>query len=213
MEHLPTKSGNIFIMNHLENHPDTLLPNDFRLTLDSHFVSSMILFAHYGEAPIRVIRKPLLGWYGFQQYFDRLDYIYVYPGELDEEDRDQHRSHADRTREFIEKASAHLRAGRNVVIAPEGKCAYTDDSPGEFKVGAFRLAAQCHPEPSIVPIVLANFDKKLTQVTTAAIIHPAFRLSDVVHDPQNENELLAFVSDLRDHYRGYVKQAIALANE
>jgi len=71
-EHLPESSGNIVIMNHLENHMDTVLPNEFRLTLDSHFVSSMILYPRYGEAPIRVVRKPELGWFGYQQYFDRL---------------------------------------------------------------------------------------------------------------------------------------------
>jgi hypothetical protein len=44
-------------MNHLDNHPDNLLPNNFPLTLDTHFVASMILFERYGAAPIRVIRK------------------------------------------------------------------------------------------------------------------------------------------------------------
>ena len=80
-EHLPESPGNIVIMNHLENHMDTMLPNEFRLTLDSHFVSSMILYRRYGEAPVRVVRKPEMGWFGYQQYFDRLDYLYVYPGD------------------------------------------------------------------------------------------------------------------------------------
>lgn len=43
-ENLPEQRGVLVIMNHLENHPDTVLPNQFRLTLDSHFVSSMILY-------------------------------------------------------------------------------------------------------------------------------------------------------------------------
>lgn len=85
---LPDKPGNIVIMNHLENHMDTMLPNEFRLTLDSHFVSSVILFRRYGEAPVRDVRKPEMGWFGYQQYFDRLDYLYVYPGDVDEEDHD-----------------------------------------------------------------------------------------------------------------------------
>src|SRR4051812_22166858 len=34
-ELLPAERGQIFIMNHLVNHPDNLLPNDFILTLDT----------------------------------------------------------------------------------------------------------------------------------------------------------------------------------
>ncbi len=210
-ENLPDHAGNLIIMNHLENHPNTLLPNQFRLTLDSHFVSSMILYAHYDEAPIRVVRKPLLGWYGFQQYFDRLDYIYVYSGDVDEEDRDRHVSHDDRIQAFIDRAAAHLKAGRNLVIAPEGQCSYTEDSPGPFRTGAFRLAASVRPEPLIVPIAVANFDKKITQTTTAAVIFPPFRLSEVLPDPSDKQALDAFVEQFQERFSGFVKQAIALA--
>jgi CRP-like cAMP-binding protein len=210
-ENLPDRAGNLVVMNHLENHPDTLLPNQFRLTLDSHFVSSMILYPHYGEAPIRVVRKPMLGWYGFQQYFDRLDYIYVYGGDLDEEDRDRRISHDDRIRAFVDRAAAHLQAGRNLVIAPEGECRYTEDSPGPFRAGAFRLAASVKPEPLIVPIAVANFDKKITQTTTAAVIFPSFRLSDELADPGDEEALRAFVDRFQERFRGYVRRAVALA--
>jgi len=210
-ENLPDHAGNLVVMNHLENHPNTLLPNQFRLTLDSHFVSSMILYQHYDEAPIRVVRKPLLSWYGFQQYFDRLDYIYVYSGDVDEEDRDRHITHNDRVQAFIDRAAAHLNAGRNLVMAPEGQCSYTEQSPGPFRTGAFRLAASVTPEPLIVPIAVANFDKKITQTTTAAVIFPPFRLSDEVSDPSDKQALDAFVEQFQDRFRDFVKQAIALA--
>lgn len=212
LENLPERGGNLVIMNHLENHPDTALPNDFRLTLDSHFVSSMILYQHYGEAPIRVIRKPALGWYGFQQYFDRLDYIYVYPGDVDEEDRDRNISYDDRLHTFTERAAAHLKAGRNLVIAPEGQCSYTEDSPGPFRSGAFRLAASLDPQPLIVPIAVANFDKKITRTTTAAIVYPPFRLSDHVPDATDREAMGRFLEWLRECYRGYVAEAVALAS-
>ena len=65
-------------MNHLSNHLDNLLPNDFILTLDTHFVSSMILLKKYGEAPVRLVRKSDPGEYGHQKFYDRLGYIYVY---------------------------------------------------------------------------------------------------------------------------------------
>jgi len=211
-EHLPESPGNIVIMNHLENHMDTMLPNEFRLTLDSHFVSSMILYRRYGEAPVRVVRKPELGWFGYQQYFDRLDYLYVYPGAVDKEDQDQDLTREKRNRQFIERAAAHLKAGRNLLIAPEGRCSYTEESPGPFKAGAFRLAAETDPEPLIVPIAVANFDKRLTRTTTAAIVYPPFRLSDRLGPSADKAALYAFVNRLQEEYRDYVRQAIELAN-
>ncbi|TNF97629.1 MAG: cyclic nucleotide-binding domain-containing protein [Gammaproteobacteria bacterium] len=211
-ENLPEHAGNIVIMNHLENHMETMLPNEFRLTLDSHFVSSMILFKRYGEAPIRVIRKPELGWFGYQQYFDRLDYLYVYPGEVDEEDQDQDLTREKRNRRFFDQAAAHLIKGRNLLIAPEGRCSYTEDSPGPFKVGAFRLAAEIKPEPLIVPIAVANFDKRPTRTTFAAIVLPPFRLSEQLDLDGSEDALFDFVNQLQRKYRHYVQEAIALAN-
>jgi 1-acyl-sn-glycerol-3-phosphate acyltransferase/CRP-like cAMP-binding protein len=211
-ERLPQHAGNIVIMNHLENHMETMLPNEFRLTLDSHFVSSMILFKHYHEAPIRVVRKPELGWFGYQQYFDRLDYIYVYPGAVDEEDQDQDRTQTQRNQEFLDRASAYLNQGSNLLIAPEGHCSYTEASPGPFKAGAFRLAAKAKPEPLIVPIAVANFDKRLTRTTTAAIIYPPFRLSEQLEKPDDDQALFDFVNQLQRKYRDYVQAAIALAN-
>ena len=209
-ELLPERPGNIVIMNHLENHMDTVLPNEFRLTLDSHFVSSMVLYRHYGVAPVRVVRKPEMGWFGYQQYFDRLDYLYVYPGEVDQEDQDQELTRAKRNQRFIEQASAHLRAGRNLLIAPEGRCSYTEASPGPFKAGAFRLAATIDPEPLIVPVAVANFDKRLTRTTTAAIVFPPFRLSEQLTG-SGDAALFAFVDQLQVRYRDYISQAIELA--
>ncbi len=51
-KNLRRKAGHIFIMNHLVNHPDNTLPNDFQLTLDTHFVSCMVLSKKYGEPPV-----------------------------------------------------------------------------------------------------------------------------------------------------------------
>lgn len=212
-DRLPSRPGFIVIMNHLENHPDNELPNDFRLTLDSHFVSSMILYREYGQAPIRLIRKPLPDWYGFQQYFDRLDYIYVYAGDVDEEDRDHHLTREDLRHAFLERAAAHLAAGRNIIIAPEGRCHYTDESPGPFKSGAFRLAAYVQPEPLIVPVAVANFDKQITRSKTAALVMPPFRLSDEVADVSDHARLAAFLERYRETFRGYVREAVHLAGE
>ena len=211
-DNLPQQPGNIVIMNHLENHMETMLPNEFRLTLDSHFVSSMILYKRYGEAPVRVIRQPELGWFGYQQYFDRLDYLYVYPGEVDEEDRDQDLTREARNRDFTDRAAAELKAGNNLLIAPEGRCSFTEASPGPFRAGAFHLAAAIQPEPLIVPIAVANFDKRLTRTTTAAIVFPPFRLSEQLTQPEDEGAMYDFINRLQDRFKSYVQQAIKLAS-
>jgi hypothetical protein len=82
LEHLPERPGHTVIMNHLRNHLDNLLPNNFILTLDTYFVASMILFERYGQAPIRVIRKSRPDEYGHQRFYDRLGYVYAYSGAM-----------------------------------------------------------------------------------------------------------------------------------
>jgi hypothetical protein len=56
LEELPPDGGHIIVMNHLSNQMDNSLPNRFTLTLDTHFVSAMLLYRQYGQAPVRVIR-------------------------------------------------------------------------------------------------------------------------------------------------------------
>ena len=69
-------------MNHLKNIRTTCC-NNFILTLDTHFVASMILLKKYGDAPIRVVRKAQPDEYGHQKFYDRLGYIYTYAGYVD----------------------------------------------------------------------------------------------------------------------------------
>jgi CRP-like cAMP-binding protein/1-acyl-sn-glycerol-3-phosphate acyltransferase len=209
---LPERPGHIVIMNHLDNHPDNLLPNNFTLTLDTHFVASMILFERYGQAPIRVIRKSRPDEYGHQRFYDRLGYVYAYSGHVDADDEDPCSSPEARRRFFLDAAGSCLRMGKNVVICPEGACAATEESPRRFRPGAFRLAAHVHPEPLLVPIAVANFDKKLTRTTVAAVVHEPFRLSDAVADPTDEDAVLAFINhQLYPRFRGWVREAAALA--
>jgi CRP-like cAMP-binding protein/1-acyl-sn-glycerol-3-phosphate acyltransferase len=211
-ERLPERPGHIVIMNHLDNHPDNLLPNNFILTLDTHFVASMILFERYGEAPIRVIRKSRPDEYGHQRFYDRLGYVYAYSGHVDADNEDPCSSLEARRRFFLDAAGTCLRMGKNVVVCPEGACATTEESPRRFRPGAFRLAAHVRPEPLIVPIAVANFDKKLTRTTTAAVVHEPFKLSDAVADPADEVAVLAFINhQLSPCFRGWVREAAALA--
>jgi 1-acyl-sn-glycerol-3-phosphate acyltransferase/CRP-like cAMP-binding protein len=207
LEHLPDRPGHVFVMNHLGNHPDNLLANEFNLTLDTHFVASMILFERYGAAPVRVIRRSRPAEQGHQRYFDRLGYVYADPVQVD-----GGAGLAARQHQFFAVAGAHLLAGRNVIICPEGTSTSTEASPLRFRPGAFQLAASTRPEPLIVPIAVANLDKRLTRTTAVAVVHEPFKVSAVVADPSDRDALLTFLNDdLVPRFRGWVRDAAALA--
>jgi CRP-like cAMP-binding protein/1-acyl-sn-glycerol-3-phosphate acyltransferase len=210
-ENLPAETGHIFVMNHLANHPENTLPNDFQLTLDTHFVSCMILSSKYGEPPIRVIRKSNPHEYGHQKYFDRLGYIYVYAKHVDEDERNPQLLAEQRRRAFLETAARCLRDGQNLVICPEGASTSTERSPLPFKAGAFRLAAFVEPEPLIVPVVVAHFDRKITRTTLIARVHKPFFLSDHVAKPAQDEALFAFIAEFREKMRAWVSDAAARA--
>ena len=210
-ERLPPAAGHVFIFNHLKNHEHNTLPNNFQLTLDSHFVSAMILDRRYGDGGIRVVRRSRGSEYGHQAYYDRLGHIAVYTHESDRiEETPEERRH--RRDEFFETAGRYLRAGANLILSPEGTSYWTEDSPGPFKPGAFRLAASVDPEPWIVPIAVAHFDRRIHSTVCAAVIKPPFRVSEVLADPRDREQLRAFLVDLRETYRGYVDEARRLAD-
>jgi 1-acyl-sn-glycerol-3-phosphate acyltransferase len=109
-------------------------------------------------------------------------------------------------------AGAHLERGRNLVICPEGAWTSTERSPLRLRPGAFRLAAHVRPEPLLVPVAVANFDKKLTTTTTTAVVHEPFRLSDYLPDPDDDRALLDFINHrVGPWFREWVREAAALA--
>ena len=209
-ERLPPAPGHIFIFNHLKNHEHNTLPNNFQLTLDSHFVSAMILDRRYGDSGIRVVRHSRGSEYGHQAYYDRLGHIAVYTHESDriEETPEERQT---RQNEFFETAGRHLKAGTNLILSPEGTSYWTEDSPGRFKPGAFRLAASLDPEPWIVPIAVAHFDRRIHSTVCAAVIEPPFKVSQVLRDSHDRQQVRAFLVNLRKTYHGYVEEARALA--
>jgi 1-acyl-sn-glycerol-3-phosphate acyltransferase len=186
------------------------LPNDFQLTLDTHFVSCMVLSPKYGEPPVRVIRKSNPHEYGHQKYFDRLGYIYVYAKHVDEDERNPRLLAEQRRRAFLETAARCLRDGRNLVICPESASTSTERSPLPFKAGAFRLAAFIDPEPLIVPVMVAHFDRKITRTTLIARVHKPF-LSDHVGKPVQDQALFAFIAEFGEKMRAWVHEAAARA--
>ncbi len=208
--HLPATPGHIFIFNHLKNHEYNTLPNNFQLTLDSHFVSAMILDRRYGDSGIRVVRHSRGTEYGHQAYYDRLGHMAVYTDESDrlEETEAQRQS---RRSEFFETAGRYLRGGTNLILSPEGTSYWTEDSPGPFKPGAFRLAASVQPEPWIVPIAVANFDRRVHSSVCTAIIKPPFKVSQVLPDLDDREKLKRFLFRVRETFASYVEEARRLA--
>ena len=212
-ENLPEQPGNIFISNHLVNHPYNTLPNNFQITLDSHFISSMILYRKYGDPGIRVVRIPRSEEFGHQNYYSKLGHINVYTNESDNSPQAL-KKQKEQNKMFYQTAAEYIKTGQNLMLSPEGTSFETRDSPGPFKAGAFRLAASMNPEPFIVPIVVANFDKRLNRNVFSLIIKRPFKISEHVKDPfQNKEGLSQFLIEFRNKYKGYVQEAIALAEK
>lgn len=211
IENLPDEPA-IFIYNHLKNHEYNTLPNNFQLTLDSHFISSVILFKHYGDAGIRVVRIPRGEEYGHQNYYGRQGHIPVYTKESGAFD-DSKESRKRRREEFFELASNHLDQGTSILLAPEGQSNSTNSSPSEFKSGAFRLATYMKKEPWIVPVAVANFDRRLNHSTYSAVVKPPFKISQRVNNPNDKEEMSAFLKKYQAEYKGYVQEAIELAEK
>ena len=62
-------------------------------------------------------------------------------------------------KKFYEKASKYLKKGNFLVLSPEGASYSTEESPGVFKKGLFKLLSKLSIPTIVVPIVTLNFDK------------------------------------------------------
>jgi CRP-like cAMP-binding protein len=210
-ENLPEEPGHIFIYNHLANNHYYTLPNGFQMSLDSNFIKSVILYRKYNKPGIGVVRVPKAVEYAHQNYYQRLGHIYVYTSqsELSEENQAEQK---EVNKQFYEKASEYLLNGENLMISPEGRSYRTKESPGEFKPGAFRLAAGMNSEPLIVPVAIANFDKRVKNNVFSVVIKKPFRISEFVDDPLiNREGLSNFLEEYRKTYHGYIKEALMIA--
>ncbi len=211
-EHLPEEPGHIFIMNHLSNHPAHLLPNGFIPTLDTHFVSAMILLKKYGEAPVCVARRSNPDEDAHRRFYDRLGYIHVYSRCMNPAEYGSSTTPDERRRLFLDVGREYLRDGKNVVICPEGISTGTENSPLPFKAGAFRLAAYVRPEPLLVPVAVANFDKEITRTRTAAVVHESIHLSEHLGEAFDDDSLHRFINGyVYERFRSYVREAVQLA--
>lgn len=206
-DNLPEGSGHIFIYNHLVNDSHYTLNNNFQITLDSHFLSAMVLYKKYGEPGVRTVRVGKGQEYGHQNYYDNLGYINVYTKESDITTLEEKK--ASRSI-FYSEASKHLKDNYNLIISPEGTSYRTEDSPGPFKLGSFKLALNSDPEPYIVPCVMVNFDHRIGKSLYYCHIKRPFKLSEKVPSKKIE-ELVRFVNEYHKKYKVWVQEAIGRA--
>ncbi|MCK0162167.1 cyclic nucleotide-binding domain-containing protein [Allomuricauda sp. F6463D] len=209
MDKLPEKGGCIFIYNHLSNHPFYTLNNKFQITLDSHYISAGILDNKYSDPGIRTVRIGRGQEYGHQNYYNSLGHINVYTKESEEVDKTSKKV----TRSiFYRTAADYLQKGHNLVISPEGTSYSTEESPGPFKMGVFKLAHSLAPEPYIVPIVLVNFDRRISEGFFYCKIHTPFKLSEKMSE-YGTKDLYDFVKQYQKTYARYVEEARQRAEE
>ncbi|WP_109829541.1 GDSL-type esterase/lipase family protein [Reichenbachiella versicolor] len=205
-ENLPDEGGNIFIYNHLLNDSYYTLPNLFQLTLDSHFLSS-VLYEKYGDPGMRTVRFGKSIEYGHQDYYENLGFITVFT-----KDSDMHDGHVrSKAKEaFYEKAVNWIKDGGNMVISPEGTSYSTEQSPGPFKMGPFNVADRSGIDPNIVPVVFCNFDKRISDVKLYSKILKPFKLSERVKAGQSLKE---FVLEYQKEFAEEVEKAKKYSNQ
>ena len=157
-ENLPSKGNLIFIYNHLNNHPLYSVAENFQITLDSHFISSMVIDRYYNNPGIRVSRLSLPNEKFHKNYYDKLDYIRVYAKNFIPKNITDNQVKSI-NKKFYEKASKYLKKENCLVLSPEGASYSTEESPGVFKKGLFKLLSKLSIPTIVVPIVTLNFDK------------------------------------------------------
>ena len=157
-ENLPSKGNLIFIYNHLNNHPLYSVAENFQITLDSHFISSMVIDRYYNNPGIRVSRLSLPNEKFHKNYYDKLDYIRVYAKNFIPKNITDTQVKSI-NQKFYKKASKYLKKGNCLVLSPEGASYSTEESPGVFKKGLFKLLSKLSIPTTVVPIVTLNFDK------------------------------------------------------
>ena len=206
-EYLPYQKNSIFIYNHLNNHAYYTEDEGFQITLDSHFISSMILDKYYKDSGTCVVRHSLPEEDNHRTYYKRLNYIRVYAKNFLPKGLDPNVVKSV-IKEFYIKALKHLSQGSGLVFSPEGYSCETRDSPGAFRYGIFKLAACMSPQPLIVPLVMANFDKLVSQDTYKCEIKQPFKMRDLGITDKNDAALPKVVANLNHQYKQWVSDLL-----
>jgi lysophospholipase L1-like esterase len=206
-ENLPYEQNSIFIYNHLNNPVDYSISTNFQITLDSHFISSLILYKYYNNAGNRVVRCSLENELSHRNYYEKFDYIRVFAERFIPKTMN-YKQVKEFNKSFYSQSINSLKKGMGVIVSPEGFSLKTEESPGIFKLGVFKLATIVKPEPKIVPVVMANFDKLLSKSLYKCEIMKPFKMSDHGIYGPNDPKLLSFVEGFNSKYKKWVKNLI-----
>ncbi|MEX0732400.1 MAG: lysophospholipid acyltransferase family protein [Aquisalimonadaceae bacterium] len=207
MHNIPRSGGNIIVLNHHTVHTYYTLPNSFQLTLDTHFVSSFLSYDIRGTSPLRAVRESRATETAHNAYYNRLGHLIVKAPGSDHYDPESRKA---RREAFFQEARNVLLSGTDILICHEGTSYASEDSPGPFRSGAFHLAAQVDPEPLIVPVAIANFDKRLPYHTLGVHIGKPFRASETVNT-NNKVDMAHFLDRFRQEYKGHIEKATLLS--
>ena len=200
-ENLPRQGNLIFIYNHLNNHPLYSVAENFQITLDSHFISSMIIDRYYDKPGVRVSRLSLQNEKFHKTYYDKLDYIRVYaknfiPKNISDTEVKKI------NKEFYGKAFQYLKKGNCLVLSPEGASYSTEESPGIFKRGLFKLLSKLPISTFVVPIVTLNFDKLASKYVFKCEIKKPIKYENICTNGEIEIES----SKLNKKYKSWVNK-------
>ena len=206
-ENLPYEQNSIFIYNHFNNPIDYSVSTNFQITLDSHFISSLILYKYYNNAGNRVVRCSLENELAHKNYYEKFDYIRVFAERFIPKTMN-YKQVKEFNKGFYSHSIDNLKKGVGIIVSPEGFSLKTEESPGIFKLGVFKLATIVKPEPKIVPVVMANFDKLLSKSLYKCEIMRPFKMSDHGIYGPNDPKLLSFIEGFNDKYKRWVKNLI-----
>jgi len=206
-ENLPAEQNSIFIYNHLNNPTDYSVSTNFQITLDSHFISSLILYKYYKNPGNRVVRCSLDDELAHNDYYKKFEYTRVFAERFIPEDIN-YKQVKEFNKGFYSESINNLKKGIGIIVSPEGFSLKTEESPGMFKLGVFKLATQIKPEPKIVPIVMANFDKLHSNSLYKCEIMEPFKMSDYEITHHDDPNLLGFTESFNNKYKKWVKNLI-----
>lgn len=206
-EYLPYESNSIFVYNHLNNHQFYTLGRNFQITLDSHFISSKILYKYYNNPGNRVVRCSLPEEKNHYNYYSKFNYIRVFAQNFIP-DGINYKQIKKFNKKFYSHSAKSLKKGEGVIVSPEGFSLNTDNSPGDFKLGVFKLATIIKPEPKIVPIVNVNFENLVSEGNFKCEIKQPFKMSDFGITNSDDLKMNLFAKEFNHKYKLWVKNLV-----
>lgn len=210
LDNLPASGGNIFILNHLACPEYYELPNHFHFSFDTAFVSR-IIWQHYGQSAIRVVRESPDPEFGHNLFYRRLGHITVPTIEsgisgVSEEAFAAMRRAAGEA--FARQGREALASGMNLLVCPEGQSQPAELSPARFHTGAFRLALEAGAP--VVPVALAGFHRRFKDGPLVGVVCPPVDVAAVMAAQKLES-VRGFADYLRESFAEQVSAAGELA--